>query len=345
MPRRNGILAAGNWIVDHVKTVDVYPAQDALANILSETRSNGGAPYNLLADLARLGAEFPLSAAGLVGDDEPGRWILEDCRRLGIDTAQLRVIPDAPTSYTDVMTVAATGRRTFFHQRGANARFGPEHLDFTRTNARFFHLGYLLLLDRLDTPDAEWGTAAARVLRAARAAGLETSVDVVSEDGDRFAALVRPALLHVDLLFLNEFEAGRVTGREIRRAGDGTLDRDALRLAASDLLAAGVRRWVVIHFPEGACAAGADGRTLAQGSVNLPAGEIAGAVGAGDALAAGVLLGRHAGLPMPEALRLGVCAAAASLREASSSGGVRPRAECLALGERFGFRPRAAQNS
>ena len=40
-----------------------------LANIIRETSSNGGSPYNLLIDLARLQAPFPLGAAGLVGDD------------------------------------------------------------------------------------------------------------------------------------------------------------------------------------------------------------------------------------------------------------------------------------
>ncbi len=34
---RSGILAGGNWILDRTKIIDVYPAQDALANILAET--------------------------------------------------------------------------------------------------------------------------------------------------------------------------------------------------------------------------------------------------------------------------------------------------------------------
>ena len=59
-------MAGGNWIVDHVKMIDRWPPQDALANIRSQFSSNGGSPYNVLKDLARLGASFPLEGVGLV---------------------------------------------------------------------------------------------------------------------------------------------------------------------------------------------------------------------------------------------------------------------------------------
>ena len=110
------------------------------------------AAYNVLIDLARLQAPFPLSAVGLVGDDAAGEYIRRDCQAHGIDTRQLHVTQEAPTSYNDVMTVKSTGRRTFFLRRGANAFLDAEHFDFTQSNARIFHLGYLLLLDRLDLP-------------------------------------------------------------------------------------------------------------------------------------------------------------------------------------------------
>lgn len=151
---RTGLIAGGNWIIDHVKLIDAWPAQDTLANIPHAVVGNGGSPYNILQDLARLRASFPLAAIGLVGDDADGRRILDDCRAQGIDVAQLHTTAEAPTSYTDVMSVQGTTHRTYFHQRGANARLGPEHFDFAATTAKIFHLGYLLLLDRLDEPGA-----------------------------------------------------------------------------------------------------------------------------------------------------------------------------------------------
>jgi sugar/nucleoside kinase (ribokinase family) len=335
-PERSGILAGGNWIVDRPKIIDIYPAQDALANILRETSSNGGSPYNVLIDLARLQAPFSLEAVGLVGKDEAGEFIRADCRAHGIDTRQLHICENAPTSYTDVMTVQSTGRRTFFHQRGANAFLQAAHFDFTQSRARIFHLGYLLLLDRLDQADPKHGTEAAALLAGAQSAGFKTSVDVVSEDSGRFAQIVRPALRHCDYCVLNEFEAERTTGIEIVR-GDA-VNLDAAREAARELLKAGVREWVVIHFPAGAIALGTNNSELAQGCVNLPKAQIAGTAGAGDAFAAGVLLGLHQEMAMEVALKYGVCAAAASLTDPTCSAGVKPLSECLQYGKAFGYR-------
>ena len=334
---RTGILAAGNWIVDAVKIVDVWPQQDALANILSTSKGTGGSPFNILVDIAILGAEFPLFAAGLVGNDSDGEWVAEVCGKHGIDTAALKRSETAPTSFTDVMTVRSTGRRTFFHARGANAELGPEHFDLGQSSARIFHLGYLLLLDRLDGPSATHGTVAAEVLASAQAAGLKTSIDCVSEDSDRFAKIVMPALPHVDYCIMNEFEAGRCTGRKVHEGE--TLNRQELRASMQDLLDAGVRERVVVHFPKGGVALGRDGSWEEHGSVQLPeSGYIRGAAGAGDAFAAGVLYGWHEDKSVQEQLRYGVCAAAANLSDETCTGGLKPLRECLALGERYGFR-------
>jgi sugar/nucleoside kinase (ribokinase family) len=333
---RNGILAGGNWILDHTKIIDVYPAQDALANILAETSSNGGGPYNVLRDLARLQAPFPLAAVGLVGDDAAGEYIRQDCQAHGIDTHQLHVTKEAPTSYTDVMTVKSTGRRTFFHQRGANAFLDAAHFDLAQSGARIFHLGYLLLLDRLDQLDPVYGTVAAAVLHRAQEAGFRTSVDLVSEDSNRFAKIVLPALRFCDYCILNEFEAERTTGITIVR--EDKIDLDAARRAAHKLLVAGVREWVVIHFPKGAIAVDSGGQELVQSSVDMPQERIAGTLGAGDAFAAGVLFGLHEAVPMNVALTYGVCVAAASLTHPTSSDGVKPLLECLRLPEEFGYR-------
>src|SRR5688572_14468759 len=173
---RSGVLAGGNWIIDQVKMVDVYPQREQLANIRSQSQGTGGAPFNVLVDLARLEAPFPLSAVGLVGKDSLGDEILAICKKHNIDTKLLRATDQAPTSYTDVMTEIGNGRRTFFHQRGANALWDAEELNFKKTKARIFHLGYLLLLDALDAPDKVFGTHAARILAKAQEAGLKTSV-------------------------------------------------------------------------------------------------------------------------------------------------------------------------
>lgn len=335
---RRGIIAGGNWIIDQVKLIDVYPEREKLANIRSQYQGTGGAPYNVLINLAKLGVNFPLIGAGLVGRDALGQAILEDCKKHKIDTRFLRSTGEAPTSYTDVMTEQYNGRRTFFHARGANALWKGDDLDFTKSKAQIFHLGYLLLLDELDQPDAKFGTKAARLLAAAQEAGLKTSVDCVSEDSDRFAKIVTPALKHVDYCVLNEIEAGKTAGFKIRQV-DGSLDTVALRHAAGALLQQGVREVVVIHFPEGGFARTRKGEDVWQSSLNLPGKYIAGSAGAGDAFCAGVLLGLHEGWELKKCLETGVCAAAASLAEPSCTAGMKPLAACQALAKKYKFRP------
>lgn len=337
MTERTGILGGGSWIVDHVKMVDRYPDQDTLASILSESAGTGGAPYNVLVDLAKLGAGFPLSGVGLVGRDEDGQAILRHCAELGVDTAHLAETDRAGTSYTDVMTVQSTGRRTFFHMRGANALLDESHFQLETSSARILHLGYLLLLDRLDVLAEDGTTGASRVLRAARAKGFKTSVDVVSEDGDRFAALVTPALPHIDYLVINEIEAGRTTGIEV--SPDGNIDWSRISEAAQRLLALGVQEWVVIHFPDGALARHVDGGEARQGSVQFPTDRIVGTAGAGDAFAAGLLYGLHDEEPIEDCLRYAVCAAAANLTDSTCTAGLKPMSECLEAAAELGFRP------
>ena len=334
-----GLLAGGNWIIDQVKLIDVYPQPEQLANIRGQSQGTGGAPYNVLIDLAKSGAPFPLFGAGLVGRDPLGEQILESCRAHRIDARHIGTTTKAPTSYTDVMTEQGHGRRTFFHARGANALWNGDDLNFGKSKARIFHLGYLLLLDALDQPDSKFGTKAARLLAQAQAAGIKTSVDVVSEDSDRFAKIVCPALEHVDYCILNEIEAGKTTGFKVR-AANGKLDAVALRHAAGALIQHGVRELIVIHFPEGAFARTRTGEDAWQSSLRLPANYIAGTAGAGDAFCSGVLLGLHEDWDLKQCLLTGVCIAAASLSDATCTAGVKSLSASLALAKKFGFRPK-----
>ncbi|NOX98783.1 MAG: carbohydrate kinase family protein [Verrucomicrobia bacterium] len=335
---RNGILAAGSYIVDHVKMIDAWPPQDALATILSEENSNGGGPYNVSKDLARLFPEklpFPVAAAGLVGDDADGKWILADCREHGIDTTQLKVTAEAPTSYTDVMTVKSDGRRTFFHQLGANALFSETHLDFTQIDARIFYLGYLLLLNTLDemTDDGK-RTRASLLLENARAEGLLTVVDLVSAEGGNFGEIVTPSLPHIDVLLTNEFEASRLSGIDLHKEFSPATGE----AAAKTILDRGVQKRVVIHAPNGAVAVDREEGTFTAPSLAVPDDVIRGALGAGDAFATGIVYGLHENFSIEKSLATASCIAASCLMHPTPSLGIQALDDCLKLAEDWGLR-------
>ena len=328
----HGILAAGNFIVDQVKIIDAYPQEDMLATILTQSQSNGGGPYNVLKNLAALQAGFPLAACGVIGTDPHGQWIHDDCLKHNIDVTQLHRSNEYATSYTDAMTVQSTGRRTFFHQRGANAIFHQRHCDLNNTNARILHLGYLMLLDHMDQFAADGRTHAAHLLDAATRAGLETSVDMVSTEHPQFREIAISSMRYTDHLMINEIEASRILHRAI--AAD---DATALQQAARDLIDLGVRRTVTIHTVHGAVAINHKREQCIQASLKIPHGFSKGATGAGDAFAAGLLYGLNENLTLSECLHIATCTAACSLSHATPSQGILPLAECLQLATEFGY--------
>jgi sugar/nucleoside kinase (ribokinase family) len=337
MTKRTGITAAGNWIVDRVKRVDCLPGRGMLANIKDQMFSPGGAPANVLHDLARLKAPFPLAGLGIVGNDADGQYLRRVFSELGVDIQGLQMTDQAPTSFTDVMNDETSGDRVFYHHRGANALFSPRHVDVPRLSCRIFHLGYLLLLDAMDQPDPVFGTVAAGLLKTIQEAGILTSLDVVSEESDRFSRLVPPALKYVDYLILNEIETARAVGLTVRD-DQRRLDGVALVEAVERLYEFGNMKLVAVHMPEGVYMRDRSGRRTSRGSLVLPEGYIAGAVGAGDAFCAGMLLGLHEGWDVVEAAGLASCCAAASLSRPGASEGVLPLEETLSLAKRFGER-------
>jgi sugar/nucleoside kinase (ribokinase family) len=335
--QRRGILAAGNFVIDHVTMIDRFPAEDTIAEILSSGPSNGGPSYNALVDLAQLKAPFPLEALGLVGDDADGAHILRHCAQLGIDTRQLLKTDRASTSYSDIMTAQSTGRRTIFHHQGATALLDEKHFAFHNTQAKMLHLAFIALLARLDRPSKTHGTVAAKVLAQARAAGMITSADVVSDASGRLKGLVVPCLPHLDYLFVNETELELITGARPRTA-DGRLELPRLEAAARLLMEEGLAGWLVVHAAEGAAACRAGQTSLWQGSVVMPPDKIVGTNGAGDAFAAGFLYGVHQEMEIIHSLRMGVCVAAASITDGTPSAGIGTLRSCLRLGDRYGYR-------
>lgn len=312
---RRGILVAGTLLVDCINEIDSYPAAGELARIGAVTRAAGGCVPNVAADLKALAPGLDVFAAGLVGSDEAGRFLTETLLKRGVDVSGIRAA-DGPTSFTQVMSVPG-GQRTFFTCAGASAAFGRADIDFDTVSARMLHLGYLLLLDRVDAGD---GVA---ILKDASARGIETSADLVTSAAKNYEKAVL-CLPYIDTLIVNEAEAAGLTGESDPFA------------AAKKLKRLGVRKRVIVHMPEGAVSF--SDRMTAVPSLALPNGYIKGSTGAGDAFCAGALLGLYERKSDEEILSFASCAAAAALGEADAVSGVRGRAAVLALEKRFGRR-------
>jgi len=237
------------------------------------------------------------------------------------------------------MVVRDGGTRTFFHHPGANALLAAEDVDVTGSSAKILHAGAPGLHPRMDAPGQGGGNHWASLLQAAQSVGMRTTMELVSLPDEQIRAVALPCLPHLDYLVINEIEAAALTGAQIRPADvDGHPNWSAFESVAIRLVELGVSRLVAVHFPAGCVAAAPGGLVWRQGSVRLPRSAVRNATGAGDAFAAGVIYGLHEELPVKQCLRLGVCVAAASLEGAATSDGVLPVAQCLALGDRHGFR-------
>ena len=331
---RKGICCAGNILVDITYPIETWPKQGELTHITEGIQnSTGGSVCNTITDLARLDPEMPLVASGFAGHDAEGDFVLEEMGKYkNIDLSMVR--RTGRTSFTAVMCNNQTKERTFFQHAGANAYYGEDDIDWEKLNVDIFHIGYILLLPALDAEDAEYGTKMARLLHRAQKAGMKTSIDVVSESGSRFERLVRPALRYTDYCVINELETQQTTGVRLRDE-DGTLHPENMKQALLKLRECGVSTWAVIHCPEMGCGLDADGNYYEAKSLKLPKGYIQGTTGAGDAFCAGILYAAETGWMLPEALRIGACAAAASLSQVSASDGVGTAEEVLKLYELY----------
>ena len=332
---RKGICCAGNMIVDITYPIETWPKQNQLTHITEGIQSStGGSVCYTITDLARLDPKLHLVASGFAGYDAEGEFILAEMRKYpNIDLSMVR--RDGRTSFTAVMSNNQTKERTFFQHAGANAYYGEAHIDWDKLNVNIFHIGYILLLPALDAPDVEYGTKMARLLHRAQQAGMKTSIDVVSEAGDRFARLVSPALKYADYCVINELEAQQTTGVQLRDE-NGTLYVENMEEALRKLQELGVSTWTVIHCPELGCGIDENGDYFEIPSLKLPDGWIQGTVGAGDAFCAGILYAAEHGMGMAAALKLATCAAAASLSEVSASDGVTTAEEVLKLYDLYG---------
>jgi len=330
---RKGICVAGNMSVDILYSVRGLPQSGELTTIHDVKRSTGGALCNVIGDLAIMDCALPLTALGRVGADAEGDFVLETLRpHKNINLSMIK--REGKTSFTAVMADEISRERTFFHYRGANAAFCEDDIDWDKIPSALLHIGYILLLDALDEEDAEYGTKMARLLCHARERGIRTSLDVVSEAGDRFKRLVPPALKYADYCVINEIEAEKVTGLKLRDE-DGVLIKPNIPKALEAIRNFGVSGWAVIHCPEGGYGLDEKSAYAESPAIDLPVSAIKGKVGAGDAFCAGTLYTASQNGSLAEGLELGNAAAAASLMKSGAVEGMLKVEELKKLRTKF----------
>lgn len=305
MKERNGIAVAGSVLVDKINEIKAYPQSGELTQIVGLEKAVGGCVPNVALDLKKICLELDVKAIGKIGNDEDGAYVSNVLSQGGVDVSGFVVSEEDSTSFTEVMSVI-NGQRTFFTYPGTSADFGYNDIDFENLDSRILHLGYFLLLEKVDQGEG------IQILQKAQEMGIKTSIDLVSENSDRYS-LILSCLPYTNYLIINEIEAGKLTNME---PTDDNLEEIARKLKAL-----GVSDKVVIHKPDFAVCLSNDGYTVVN-SYSLPDGYIKGTTGAGDAFCAGTLIGIYKEWSDTEILEFASGCAVMALGKADATSGL-----------------------
>lgn len=301
------VVCLGILVADAIaRPVGELPDRGSLGLVDEISLHGGGCALNTASALVRLG--LSAGAAGKVGDDAFGAFLLALLDERGVDRGGVLADPAVATSAT-VVLVDSSGERTFLHLPGANASLRAEELDRSYLfSGRALHLAGALVMEALD------GEPGAGLLAEARSRGLVTSLDTVWDATGRWERVL-PALPHVDLFAPSLPEGRAITGEEKPTA------------IVSWLRERGVGAVVLKCGASGCYASGDD----FEGAIEaLPVAAVD-STGAGDAFVAGLLYGRLAGWPLERSARFANAVGALATTAVGAVEGVRGLEETLAV--------------
>jgi len=312
------ILGIGNAIVDVVARgdesflsrhdmhkgamtlVDAEAAERIYAAMPPGEERSGGSAANTCAVAAALGAR--VAYFGKVADDQLGRVFGHDMRAGGVHFPSSPLVGGAPTARC-LIIVTPDGQRTMNTFLGACVTLDQSDVDEAIAAAALvtYLEGYLF-----DPPEAQ--RAFYKAAAAAHAAGRQVALSLsdpfcVDRHRGAFRDLVAG---HVDILFANEMEITSLYQENTFAAAAEAARRD-VALAVLTRSEAGS---VVLRGAEVA-------------EIGPEPARVVDTTGAGDAYAAGFLVGLAAGKPLAVCGRLGSIAAA----EIISHYGARPEAD------------------
>jgi sulfofructose kinase len=302
------VVGVGLNATDTLLLVPHFPAYAGKAPFQEEIVSPGGQVASAMVTCARLGLRTKY--IGTLGDDERGRIQLESLQASGIDLEHVQVRKGCANQSAYIIIDRTTGERTVLWRRDDCLRIAPSEIAPEQiTCARLLHI------DGHDTPAVE------HAARIARAAGIPVTVDVdtIYHGFDR-------VLPHVDYLIASsEFPIQWTNESDHFRALEMIQREYRMRVAAMTLGAHGALALEAGKF------------------VYSPAFVVncVDTTGAGDVFHGAFCYAVLQRMPMREALDFSNAMAALNCTALGARGGIRTRAEAMALMARTERRSRS----
>jgi sugar/nucleoside kinase (ribokinase family) len=313
------VLCLGVVVADiFVPPLERLPAAGELMATGEFLVQPGGCAANVALGLSALGVSA--SVSGRVGEDMFGELLIGDLVKRGVDTSAVVRTAGAHTSTTVILPVTGEDRR-YIHTFGANAVFSaadvrPDVLEA----AKVIYVGGYLMLPALR--QAPLVTA----LKRARRRGATVVLDVAVPAGTQSPLAALESLLPLaDYFVPNVDEARAITGETDPR-------RQADRLMAS-----GAQR-VLVKLGERGTYVRSAGHEFEMPAVAVAAVEPS---GAGDAFAAGLIVGINERWDIEQMVRFANVTGASACTALGSWNGVFSRAQADQFLERNPLTPRA----
>ena len=300
------VVCAGILVADvFVPPLDRLPTEGELIATDDFLIDSGGCAANTATALARLGTS--VAVIGKVGTDPFGDFVRRDLGRKGVDVEGLSTSGEHGTSKTVILPVTGADRR-YVHTIGANADLTDA--DFDRDlvcRSRVFYVGGYLVLPGLSA------LGLAESFARAKTCGTRTVLDIVVPVGGDSGLLAQltDVLPNVDVFMPNDEEAYALTGV---RHPSGQAHR-FLDMGCRVVIITLGSRGAVLVTPE---------VTIEQPA---PPVEVVDESGAGDAFAAGFIVGLVEGWDLQRSLRFASVIGASACRRLGCNAGIFDRAE------------------
>ncbi|QWK80508.1 carbohydrate kinase family protein [Ochrobactrum sp. BTU1] len=200
------VSLCGSYILDICGfPVTDIPAGGSVSFIDEISMTVAGTAGGTAVPCARLGLKS--QAFGAVGNDEKGGWILNSLHMESIDTSHMQRLNDVQTSAT-ILPIRPDGSRPAIHARGASAHWVmSSEAQAAAIKSKVVHLG------GVNSIIAMQGEPSLKLLKAAKAAGCITTLDLISARSDTWA-LVEPLLPYVDFFMPSIDEASVMVGAD-----------------------------------------------------------------------------------------------------------------------------------